>query len=680
MLKQNHQASTVSTLPRLNNYNDSKQEELDDLSAELWQLFLSARTYRQVCGGTKRLENYLAWQLAYDDRQRELNKEHDPSQPSVCLLDLLASCKDENKLDRIAELLATVKIGDYLAVINRVFAPVGSRPMAIKSTTFNPEIYADEHEMTRAAQALYDYIDNIIKQHQVTIEEIPEAFDFNSIIDMVEKLTDVANQKLMDRIQRANALAEDRMALLFTRINLMKTYQHVLADIAYAPIGIIWCDHNILQPVINITKGKVTRRQEQLAGVNRIDPCYFWNTPDHTTDRKGRAVFTVRRLDFNTLESLMDKATLSIQRKAIKAILYDENNKPRQSYTNQTFQLVTDNDLENSYLFDVLVCRGSFQAKQLAVLFPNEKFTQTFVDAELWYLNGTIIFADLLPDYYDKYGVFTTNFRPLKDTSSLWGYSLFEFIDPIVSLYQDALKQLDIAIGKSNSSITMVDISVIDQPEKYFKTKVVDGKTETYFDLSGDSVFLFSSNNALSNTFTGIPIKTDQLPHNMNVLFPAINFFMNLLDTFTGLPSIMTTGNPDSSAVRTDQSYATAYRNASSQLAAILGRGKESILLPMLRFFYYLCIDNNDIFKNYPINDYPEIMLDEQLAFQLQYNQNQTKGLLQDLGPFANQLSPDIITSIINQMGKQVYGLKTDLIPGINPLSTSAPAQPAKTL
>ena len=145
------------------------------------------------------------------------------------------------------------------------------------------------------------------------------------------------------------------------------------------------------------------------------------------------------------------------------------------------------------------------------------------------------------------------------------------------------------------------------------------------------------------------------------------------IEVITGIPSILSTGTPDSSAVRTDGSYRTAFRAANAKIASIIRRARDSVLIPAVKFFYYSLIESGEL-KGFPIEAYPEVLADKRLELE-KTNARNMAGILSDLGPYAQMLPPDRVAGIINQFGRELYGLNYDLVPGVNPIGNTSQSQ-----
>ena len=155
-------------------------------------------------------------------------------------------------------------------------------------------------------------------------------------------------------------------------------------------------------------------------------------------------------------------------------------------------------------------------------------------------------------------------------------------------------------------------------------------------------------------------------------LIPAINLALDQIEVISGIPRIITTGTPDSSAVRTDGSYRTAYRSASKKIAGLVKRGKDRVLRPAIDAFYLHELDSG-LLKDTPVDTMPELLMDERLSGDIQ-SENAGQ-MLNDIGPFIDRVPEATVNGIINQHFRSTYGVDYDIVPGVNPIGNVTPAQ-----
>ena len=661
-----------------------------NLAGTFWRLFQQANSFRETCGGAHDLRTSCARQmLATQDEVGERAEVELPDNmarptpycgcdpevgqscdvcetilPGVCTINQTMDwCKQHDVFDGLAHMLAMVKISDYTAAAESFYAPVGNKPAELKA---NPVVEVPEAEMQTAAGVFYEYIQKFLDDNQVTIDEIPAAFNLGAMNDLVDELSRTAKEQLQQEIQEGLDKAEGMMESAFNRADLMSDYLKVIDDTSHAPIGVLWYDHSSLQKDFKAGSGGLKTVYELQPNSQRVDPQKIWFTPDWTEDHSGRAVFTTRQLSAGDLLRIREYVPTP-SRANIDDLL--ENNEC--GYRMYSAHLFYDTMTTEDGLYDILVGRGMFMADELTeagLTLPNGK--DKMHQAEVWYAGGEVLHAQLIPDYIDNYGVYTTNFRTFGN--NIWGISLYDFVIPFAKMYEGAIRGIDSSVAKTSGSIISMDVGVIENPESYITR---NPKTGTYeMDLSGDTIIQFDSTDAMvSPNWKGVPIQINQLPTDLPNLAPAIEIALQQIEIISGIPRIISTGNPDSSAVRTDSSYRTAHRSASKKIASLLKRSKDRVLTKIIMAFYRTLVDSG-LLKGMPIDVEPELLMDERLTNDVQ--SAQSAGLiLQDLAPFMDRIPATTVNSIINGYIRNVHGVQYDVIPGANPVGNETPAQ-----
>ena len=666
-----------------------------NLAGTVWELFLQANAFRESCGGAADLRAAgarlmlatqdqvgetvevelppgMAQPEAWCDCDTEANESCDVCQkplPEVCSIkDTMAWCATKDPFDGLAHALTIVKLTDFTSATSSFYAPVGNRPAKLKS---NPVVDVPEAELSVAASVLFDYIQSFLDDNEVTIDEIPQAFNLGSTNDLVENLERVARVELQQELEDSISKVEDKMEAVFNRAKLMHEYGKILEDITHHPIGVMWYDPDYLGKEYKATTGGIKTVYELQPTARRVEPDRIWFTPDWRKDRQGRAVFTTREMSAGDLHRAHTYAPATLQQN-IRDLIEDHT----EGYRMYSTQLFFDNMTQDNGMYDVLVGRGTFTTEELqeaGVKIENK--VNTFHAAEVWYANGTLLHAKLLPEFIDNLGVYTTSFRNFG--SNIWGISLYDFIIPFARMYEGAIRGVDTSVAKNAGSIISMDVGVIENPTDYLKRDDEGGGYT--LDLSGDTVIQFDSTDAmLSPNWKGVPIQIDKLPSDLQQMIPAIQLALEQIQLISGIPSILSTGNPDSSAVRTNDSYRTAYRSASKQIAALLRGTKEYVLMPIILAFYRTLV-NDGLLRGLPKDTSPELLLDERLTNAIQSAQA-SGGALEAVIPFADRISQETLNGLLNNFMRDVYELDYDVAPGSNPVGGQAQAQPTGEL
>ena len=668
--------------------NTKPHYQQTSLAGEFWTLFLRSNSHRSGLGITRALQRIAATDHP-DDRESDMQgldelfpkkktvlcSDHgedetcshcDNPMDTLCSVDeAMSFCGDQDKdpLNNIAELLLSVKREDFQAAVSAYYAPVGEMPGKL-----NPPPVTDlpADELKKLAMAFFENIQSYLDETQMTVEQIPDGFEFNNVLELLSNMRQAAMDDVQDSVRKATLEAEKKLTGLFTRIKFMKHYQDVLDDITEYPIAGLWCTRKSLNKAVKIRNNKVTIDQKTMPDMDRIDPCYLWLSPDWRRDKHGRAVFTLKQVDCSTLEWCKRQTKKQVVLDAIDSIDTDAG-----GYRLNSGHLFTE-DLVDDGTFDLLIGRGRYKKEDLEEYIDGLDKDCKWFNAEVWMLDQRIIYVDILPDWVDAiggYGVYLTRFRNYGN--SPWGLSLDEFLRPFALMFEGALKGINSSVKKTQGSIISIDLSVIENPDQQLSR---DPKTgEVTMDLSGDTLIPFDSSQAVgSPNFKGKPVHIDKFPTDLPELRLTIATVLAYMELFSGIPSILSTGTPESSAIRTDQSYETAHRSAAKKPASILAKSRVSVLEPAVRFFYYAGIDLGFV-QGMFLDAYPEIMLDERLSRWISHRRNMA-ATLNDIGPYAAQLPPERIGSLINMVAK-VNGIEEELIPETNPIGNVTTTQ-----
>mgnify|MGYP007014125644 FL=1 len=267
----------------------------------------------------------------------------------------------------------------------------------------------------------------------------------------------------------------------------------------------------------------------------------------------------------------------------------------------------------------------------------------------------------------------TTVFR--RKGQSIFGWSLHEFLYPFAKLYEGAIDAVDRSVGKSIGSLIQVDTGVIEDPTKYMTKNEQTGEVE--LDLSEDVIIEFDSTQAFSSpNFKGVPVSVTQLPSDLTKLLPVIDFAHTELERISGIPSILVNSNNISSALRTNSNFNASFTASAKVVQSLLRESEVRVLEPSIRFIFDSKAMSGDM-KEFLIEAEPEILLSDTLTRELNDDQELLQSM-QFFGQFADRIPPEKLNSLINTVGREVYHLREDLIPGTGVLATTTPSTPAQ--
>lgn len=585
----------------------------------------------------------------------------------VCTLsDTVDWCKKHSYLTGISHLLETTKKHEYYALLEEAYAPVGDRPFKLKAR--NKAVTPDE-DIEQSGTEFYEFLENFLEQNQVRVHQIPDAFNLETLSQVGDELVAAADKQADDKLRQSIRTNEEVIHRVFKRSQYMKEYIQVKKDTADHRIGVMWLDDNVLLKTDKIVGGKLTFEYHTQCDANRIDPRYFWATPDYKLHTVGQAVFTLRQ--YSSGDIARWKGTNDILDENITEYLEDNE----VGFTMYEACLFEDDRLLRDGKYDVLVSRGRYTREGVEALglpVPTIYKDENMIPCELRYSGGLLLHARVMQCIDEHLGVYTTVFKRKGD--NLFGYSLHDFIHPFAKFYEGIIKGIDKSASKVTGSLIQMDTGVIDDPTKYFSQ---DDKGEVALDLSDDMIVEFDSTEAMmSPNFKGVPIHISKLPSDTNQLIPLIGIVYQQIDKITGIPTLLTDGSNVSSALRTTDIYNAAYAASAKTTRSLLREGEVRILQPSINFIFKAKALSGDI-DEFLIEADPEILLSDTLTTEF----NTDRQLIQhlsEIGSFASLLPADKLAgfqdrfaALLNHVGHESFNLEEDLVSGVNPLSTS---------
>lgn len=665
-------------------------ENSDALNAEVNTLFRSANSHRNGCGVTCGLQKGFLRSQATDNEGGmtefiNLNVNNNPDCGCVaekqescakCEEDLIDACSSEDfcktlksvsPYSGLANLLTTVKKYEYIALIENAYAQIGNKPFKFKSCK---DAQTNKEEKEEAAKDFYAFLQNFLEENEVRVHEIPEAFNLNTLSEVSETLEDSAQAQADERLRQSIITEENVMERIFKRSNFMSEYMEVLKDTTDYPIGILWADDKAIKKERVISGGKLKFNKTIQCDVKRVNPCYFWATEDHQLNKPGCAVFKLEQYSSGDLHQWIDKGITGSKKLTENVKEFIDDNE--QGYRNESTALFSDHTLLNKGLYDVLVTRGYFSKENVEeenVNIPDEYKYETFVPCEIYFTQHGVLRVRVLECPDEQLGVYTTVFR--RNGQGIFGYSLHDFIHPFAKMYEAMVDGIDKNMANSTSSIIQIDRGVIDNPEKYLNK---DEKTgDITLDFSEDWIVEFDSSDVFNPNFKGFPIHIDQLPNNLNTLLPLNDFIFREIERLSGIPSILVNSNNISSALRTTKNFNAAFTASAKVIKSLLREGEKRILKPAIQFMFDRKAMSGDM-KNFLLDAEPEILLSDTLTREANDDQDLLIGA-QTLAQLGGGLIPqERLSALINTVGREVYDLEEDLIPGVSPLATNTPS------
>jgi len=596
-----------------------------------------------------------------------------PLQDVCTLEDTVDWCKKHSYLTGIGHLLETTKKHEYFALIEEAYAPVGDRPFKLKARN---KAELPEEDVCESGEEFYEFLENFLEENQVRVNQIPEAFDLETLSQVGDQLVDAIEMDANERLRASIRTNEEVIHRVFKRSSYMKEYIQVMKDTAEHRIGVMWLDDNVKLKEERIVNGKLKYEYHTQCDATRIDPRYFWATPDYKLHHVGQAVFTLRQ--YTSGDITRWKGKNKILDENIEDYL--ENNE--KGFTMYEACLFEDDRIMRDGNYDILVSRGKYcreHVEALGLEIPAIYADENMLPCELRYSANKLLHARVLDCIDENLGVYTTVFKRKGD--NLFGYSLHDFIHPFAKFYEGVIKGIDKSASKATGSLIQMDTGVIDDPTKYFQQ---DEKGEVSLDLADDMIVEFDSTEAMmSPNFKGVPIHISKLPSDTNQLVPLIGIIYQQIDRITGIPTLLTDGSNVPSALRSTDIFNAAFAASRKTTRSLLREGECRMLEPSVKYIFKAKSLSGDI-DEFLVEADPEILLSDTLTTEF----NTDRQLIQhlsEIGSFASLLPADKIegfqnkfAALLNHVGHEAFNLQDDLVDGINPLSTSEQGQPVQ--
>lgn len=651
-----------------------------DLASELHLLMMSSITYRGDCGATFDIQSaYLRHRGKNIDWPNSLpgyqikpippatdkpcgceGDEHcdlcDESLAEICTTeDVMEAMDNVSPFRQVARLISTIKAYDYTSLVEHAYAKTGNKPFKLKS---NKEITINEEEMNELAGLLSANIEAYIEQNDIRIDEIPYAFDFNAMSELVGAFEDYLLKKAKkhndDEVQRY----EESLERTFNRTNFMEQYIECIKDTANFPLGILWIDDNAIKKEKRISNGKVKIERKIQASAERVHPAHIWFTPDYSFSEVGRAVFRAKRFthgDIMRWKNMGIAGSKKIESNITKFLeKYNEG-----CFIPYIMLFRNVNPLIN-YDYDVMIMRGMVkrhQVEELGVEIPATLKDENFIPCEI-YFSGAYILRCRVMDVLDRHlGVYTTVFR--RNCDSIYGYSVYDFCMPFASLYMNTMDAIDRSVGKSVGMFIQIDRAVIDDPDKYFKR---DAKGNIILDITEDQLIEFDSNQAFgAPNFKGIPINITQVPSNLDKLMPMLELVIQEMERITKIPNLLTDGSDVSSALRTTSNMNMAYNSSAKVIQALLREAENRVLRPGIAYLFDCELMNERVHPGL-LELEPEILLSDTLVRETNDAAELVQGL-QVLSPYMQIIPPEKFATLLNTVARKAFGFTEDIMP-----------------
>lgn len=669
-----------------------KSTKLDGLANEVLRLFREAVSTRSYSGVTSSMRlGYIRDVVESCEEQEpfvETTQEScgdtcstggegdvgcEPELENACTIeDTLDAYRNNSPFKSVANLLTTVKKYEFISLVENAYAQIGNKPFKLKAGK-DPSL--TEEQIKESAEAFYEFLENYLEANQVRINEIPDAFNLDTLSEVTTALADVAQDDATIRIQNSIAKNEAVMERIFQRSEFMSKYIEVIKDTADYPIGVMWVDDKSLKKQRVVKNGKLTLNYSIQSDVHRVDPIYFWATEDHRLNEVGRAVFRLCQFSRGDLKRWVENDVTGSKKLTKNLNEFVDNHED--GYRMYEAMLFRDHyDLLHAGTYDVMISRGMFDVehiKELDVKIPDIYKDESYLPCEVYFSSSHILRVRVMECADEHLGVYTTVFR--RKGQSIFGYSLHEFIYPFAKLYGGAIDAVDRSVGKSIGSFIQVDTGVLEDPDRYLMKNDKTGEVE--LNLSDDVVIEFDSSNGFTSpNFKGVPITVTQLPSDLNKLIPVIDFIHGQLERISGIPSILVNGSNVSSALRTNSNYNAAFQASAKVIQSLLRESETRILSRAIRFIFDAKAASGDM-SEFLTEAEPEILLSDTLSRELNDDQQLLQGV-QTLAQFAGAIPEENLAKLINTVGREVYNLDEDLIPDTGLLSTSQPSQQAQ--
>ena len=593
----------------------------------------------------------------------------EPVLEEVCSLeDAVKACQNMSPFKGLANLIATVKKYEYISLAENAYAPIGNKPFKLEPTK---DAELNEEEKTKASQSFFAFLKQFLAVNEIRINEIPAAFNLSTLGEVTRTLQSSAQGDADIRVREALNNNEIVLEKIFQRSNYMGEYLEVIKDTVDMPLGIMWIDDKQLKKTRKLdSQGKMFIKYDIQCDAKRIDPCYFWATEDYELNKVGRAVFKLEQFTKGDILRWKSFSVTGSEKISESIDSYLETNPD--GYRMQQAMLFNDHNILKKGLYDVLISRGKYTKEyvnKLGLDIPEIYKDEDYVPCELYFSGSEILRGRVMMCTDENLGVYTTVFR--RRGQSIFGYSLHDFIYPFAKLYEGNIDAIDVSMGKSVGSLIQVDTGVIKDPQKYLVKNEKTG--EVTLDLSDDTIIEFDSTEAAftSPNFKGVPITIEQLPSDLNKLLPLVDFIFKQLEVISGIPSILVNANNVASALRTDSNFNAAFAASAQVIKSLLREPENRILEPSIQYFFDSKAADGS-FGQFLIETEPEILLSDTLTRERNDDRNLVNDVL-ELQQFQS-VPREKIDALINMLGREVYNLNEDLIPGVNPLSTSRPA------
>lgn len=673
-----------------------KSAKLDALGGELWLLFqlssssrVSSGTLNDVRSAATReilANNVPVLELGDDWQFQKMNESKDckctcdanescdlcqKPLDSVCIENYLKECGSRSPFSGMANLITTVKKYEHRAVVETAYAEIGNKPFKLEATKSTD---LDETSKIESATAFYASLENFLDENKIRIHELPDALDLETMIDVTDKLAESVDQDTEIRVRNALDKNEEVIERVFKRAEFMSEYMQAIIDTEDWPIGILWVDDKSIKREKIIRDGKLKVNFSDIqADATRIDPRYFWATEDHKMNRFGRAVFILKRLSRGDIARIKDHnvSGSDIINKNITEYLAEHEN----GYRMPQASLFEDDMLLDDGQYDVLVSRGFYTRENLekegikinAAEFANE----THIPCEVWYSGGKVLTVKVIECADEYLGVYTTTFR--RRGNGIFGYSVHDFVHALAKMYEGALDALDKSVGKAAGSFISIDTGVVPDIEKYIRKDPVTN--ESFLDFSGDTIIEFDSTNAFqSNNFKGVPIHVTTLPTDIPNVTAVLNIIDEQMENLTGIPALFRSSQNVPSALRTTANYNAAYDRLNEGVKTILRDPENRMLLPGVKYFFETRAAQGEM-EPYLVDAEPEILLSDKLSREENERRNLIIDIRELMATFGNIIPPASMAALVNNLGREAYNLRDDLIPGADVLSTVDPVQ-----
>ena len=665
--------------------------ESNALASEVQQLFRQSVSARNLSGVTSSLRLGYIRDVVEDGEEAPffVTTQEDCSDcsdsddedcvetlPDACSIeDTMKQYRERSPFSSVANLLTTVKKYEFISLVENAYAQIGNKPFMLKPGK-NPELSKEQIE--ESAKEFYSFLEAFLETNEVRVDEIQDAFNLDTLGEVTKALADTAQQdselKITDSITKNEAVLER----VFQRSDFMTTYLEVIKDTTDYTIGIMWIDDKTMKKERYVKNGELKLRYSIQADAHRVDPNYFWATEDYKLNEVGRAVFRLTQYSRGELirwRNIDDSHGITGSAQLTENLdnfleLYDSGYRMREA------MLFDDHIRLSDGMYDVMISRGLYDiehVKALGVEIPELYEDESHVPCEIYFSSSHVLRVRVMECADERLGVYTTVFR--RKGQSIFGWSLHEFIFPFAKLYEGAIDAIDRSVGKSIGSLIQVDTGVIDDPSKYLRKNEETGEVE--LDLSEDVIIEFDSTQTFNSpNFKGIPVTVTQLPSDISKLLPVVDFIHVQLEQISGIPNILVSSNNIASALRTNSNFNASFTASAKVIQSLLRESEVRILEPSIRFIFDAKAMSGDM-KEFLIETDPEILLSDTLTRELNDGQDMLQSI-QFLGQFSDRIPEDKLNRLINTVGREVYHLREDLIPGTGVLSTTNPSTPAQ--